>query len=234
MTVLIEGRYCGPSDSGNGGYAAGAAAAALGSPLGPVEVTLRYPPPLDRPLQVSRTAEGVSVGFDDTTVASARTAELNVEPPQVVSYEQATDAAKGFPWRFEHPYPRCFVCGTERPDGLRIHPGPVDGHRLAAAPWTPDGSLADSAGVVRPEVVWASVDCPSWFGYGCFEPWQGLFLLGRFTARIDRLPLVDEPCVLTGWDLGRDGRKHDSAAALHSAEGELLALSRALWITLKK
>ena len=38
---------------------------------------------------------------------------------------------------------------------------------------------------------------------------------------------------MTGWAFGRDGRKYDTAAALHSADGELLAASRALWITLK-
>ena len=149
-----------------------------------------------------------------------------------VSFAAAEQASGRCPWLTDHPYPECFVCGTHRPDGLRIFPGPVEGRRIAAAPWVPDASVAD-AGVVRPAVVWASVDCPSLFGYGCFEQWDALMLLGRFTAQVHRLPTVGERCVVTGWALGRDGRKHDTAAALHTADGELLALSRALWITLK-
>ncbi|MEZ5089110.1 MAG: hypothetical protein R2719_04930 [Micropruina sp.] len=84
-----------------------------------------------------------------------------------------------------------------------------------------------------PEVVWASIDCPSLFGYGCFNEWPALMLLGRFSVQVHRLPRLGEPCVVTGWALGVDGRKYDTAAALHTAEGELLALSRALWITLR-
>ena len=232
MTVLIERRFRGPNHSGNGGYSAGAVAAALGLPMGPAEVTLRYPPPLDRPLAALPDGDSVSVGFDDITVATARPADVELEVPAPVTFEQAQDAATRCPWLHEHPYPQCFVCGTERPDGLRIFPGPVAGRRLAAAPWVPDASVADGE-VVRPAVVWASVDCPSLFGYGCFGEWDALMLLGRFAAQVHRLPAVGEPCVVSGWSLGRDGRKYDTAAALHTAEGELLALSRALWITLK-
>jgi len=44
--VTIDRRFRGPSDSGNGGYVCGVVAALVG---GPAEVTLRSPPPLDRP-----------------------------------------------------------------------------------------------------------------------------------------------------------------------------------------
>jgi len=232
MSVLIEYRYRGPNHSGNGGYSAGAVAAALGLPLGPAEVTLRVPPPLDRTLAAVPGDDGVTVCLDDVTVATARPVALDVQVPEPVSFAAAEQASGRCPWLTDHPYPECFVCGTHRPDGLRIFPGPVEGRRIAAAPWVPDASVAD-AGVVRPAVVWASVDCPSLFGYGCFEQWDALMLLGRFTAQVHRLPTVGERCVVTGWALGRDGRKHDTAAALHTADGELLALSRALWITLK-
>ncbi len=233
MSVLVERRYRGPNNSGNGGYSAGVVAEALGLPLGPAEVTLRFPPPLDRPLAAVLDGNGVTVSFDDVTVATARPGGLDLTVPEPVSLEAATDAATRCPWLSEHPYPQCFVCGTDRPDGLRIFPGPVEGRQVAAAPWVPDETVADD-GVVRPAVVWASVDCPSLFGYGCFAEWEALMLLGRFTAQLHRLPRVGEPCVVTGWALGRDGRKYDTAAALHSAEGELIALSRALWITLNK
>lgn len=232
MTVLIERRYRGPDNSGNGGYSAGAVAAALGLPLGPAEVTLRLPPPLDRPLPAATDSDGVTVSVHGAEVATGRPAVFELAVPEPVGFDEATDASHRCPWLTDHPYPQCLVCGTDRPDGLRIFPGPVEARRVAAAPWVPDASVADD-GVVRPAVVWASVDCPSLFGYGCFERWDALMLLGRFAAQVYRLPRVGEPCVVMGWALARDGRKHDTAAALHTAEGELLAASRALWITLK-
>ncbi|MFZ1411314.1 MAG: hypothetical protein WAS07_07650, partial [Micropruina sp.] len=132
------------------------------------------------------------------------------------------------------PYPECFVCGTDRGpgDGLRIFPGPVSGRPLAAAPWTPDEAVVSDA-LVRPEIVWAALDCPSLFGWVCFHRWETPLLLGRFTAEIHRLPRLGEPCVSIGWFLERDGRKHHTGAALRTADGELLGLSRATWIALR-
>lgn len=232
MSVLIERRFRGPNTSGNGGYSAGTVATALGLPHGPAEVTLLSPPPLDRPLPTRLTDGTIRVLDGDTTVATGRAAALVLDVPEPVGLAEATDAAQRCPWLTDHPYPQCFVCGTHRPDGLLIFPGPVSGRRVAAAPWVPDATVCHD-GLARPEVVWASIDCPSLFGYGCFNAWPALMLLGRFSVQVHRLPRLGEPCVVTGWALGVDGRKYDTAAALHTAEGELLALSRALWITLR-
>ena len=48
MAIVIDRRFRGPNDSGNGGYSAGRFALAHGGDV--VEVTLRLPPPLDTPL----------------------------------------------------------------------------------------------------------------------------------------------------------------------------------------
>jgi hypothetical protein len=233
VSVVVPHRFRGPNTSGNGGYSAGAVAAALGRPLGPAEVTLRLPPPLDVELPVVADSDGVRVEHGDAVVAVARPASVDLEVPDPVGFAAAERASRDCPWLVDHPYPQCFVCGTDRPDGLRIFPGPVAGRRVAAAPWVPDATVCSGDGTVLPAVVWASVDCPSLFGYGCFAEWPALMLLGRFAARIDRLPRQGEPCVAMGWALGHEGRKYDTAAALHSADGELLAASRARWITLK-
>jgi hypothetical protein len=87
--------------------------------------------------------------------------------------------------------------------------------------------------VVRPEIAWAALDCPSLFGWACFHRWESPLLLGRFTAEIHRLPRLDEACICVGWFLERDGRKHHTAAALTTAAGELLGTSRATWIALR-
>jgi hypothetical protein len=44
---------------------------------------------------------------------------------------------------------------------------------------------------------------------------------------------LGQPVVAVGWSLGGEGRKHESATALLSADGRLLARSRALWIQLR-
>ena len=84
-----------------------------------------------------------------------------------------------------HPYPACFVCGPTRDegDGLRIFPGPVEGRELYAAPWTPDDSVADDEGIVRPEFVWAALDCPSGIVTDLFGD-VGRILLGRLAAEL--------------------------------------------------
>jgi hypothetical protein len=219
MTITIEGRYNGPPGSGNGGYTCGVVAALVGDSA---EVTLRMPPPLDRPLRVERTDGRVQVYDGDALVAEAVPADVELEPPESVSFEEAERAAEGYEGFVEHAFPTCFVCGPARAegDGLRIFAGRVDGGDLVAAPWTPHES--------RTELVWASLDCPGAFAAG--YDGRGEMLLGRLAARIDRLPEVGERCVVVGWPLGEDGRKRYAGTALFTADGELLARARATWI----
>jgi hypothetical protein len=202
---------------------------------GPAEVTLRVPPPLDRELRVEWQGERARLLDGETVVAEGAPAAVELQPPAPVSFDDAVKASRGYPWFTGHPFPSCFVCGPERAegDGLRILPGAVDGREVAAAPWTPDASLADAQGVVRPEIVWAALDCPSWFGMSLFHPWSGVALLGRLAARIEQLPRAGERCVCLGWFLGRDGRKIHTGAAVYG-EGGLCAVGRSTWVTLKE
>ena len=227
--VTIDERFCGPADSANGGYACALAARWV---HGPAEVTLRVPPPLGRPLTVRREDEGRVLLLDgELVVAEAGPATPVVDVPEAVSPADAALAAARYPWRAAHPYPRCFVCGIERPpgDGLRIFPGPVAGRRLYAAPWTPDPELADGDGIVREEFVWCALDCPSGI---VTTVWPGLGrpILGRLAADL-RLPVhAGAPHVVQAWPIDRDGRKLHTASALFTAGGELCGVARATWI----
>ena len=78
------------------------------------------------------------------------------------------------------------------------------------------------------EVVWAAIDCPGAYALG--DPGRGEPVLGRMTARIDRLPEEGEPCVVAGWPLGEDGRKLHAGTALYGRDGEPLAVARQVWI----
>ena len=115
------------------------------------------------------------------------------------------------------------MCGL-REDGLEIRVGPVAGREpLQAAPVT-----LPEAG---PEFVWAAVDCPGAYAVGAEG--RGDIVLGRMTARVERVPAAGEECVVMAWPLGEDGRKLHAATALFSAAGELLAVARQTWIAPK-
>jgi hypothetical protein len=221
--IVIEGRFNGPEGSGNGGYTCGLVAARVDSAA--VEVTLRRPPPLDRPLTVRREDDGVVVLDGDDVVAEGRAGEtVDADVPAAVSREEAERAAAGFTGFTRHHFPTCFVCGPARAagDGLRIFAGPVAGRDdgVVAAPWTPID--------VRPEVVWASLDCPGAFAVGWAE--RGETVLGRMAAEVRAVPAVGEHCVVMAWPLGDDGRKLYAGTALLGEDGRLLGRARQTWI----
>jgi hypothetical protein len=227
--VVIEDRYCGPSESGNGGYVCGLLARLLDRPA---QVTLRRPPPIGRPLDVRQTAEGgVSLLDAGEVVAEAVPARLEVDPPVPVSLAEAAEASRGYPGFTAHPFPTCFVCGPRRAqgDGLRIFPGPVTGRQMVAAPWTPDPTLRGDGDLIRQEFVWAALDCPGAFASGFPET---PMVLGRLAAHLQRRPVrAGQACVVVGWPEGSEGRKHFAGTAVFTGDGDLLAVARATWIS---
>lgn len=226
-TIRIPARFNGPPGSANGGYTCGLLAARLDEPA---EVTLRAPPPLERPLTVERRSARVVLRDGDTLVAEAEPATVDLEPPAPVSLDEAERAAAGYHGFVAHAFPTCVVCGPDRAhgDGLRLFPGPVAGTPVVAAPWTPAADLADD-GVVVPEIVWAALDCPSYFG----GPVGVLAVLGRLAVDLRRPVAAGQPHVVIGWGRGSERRKHHAAAAVTDASGSVLAVSRATWIELR-
>jgi hypothetical protein len=247
--LRVAARFCGPPGVANGGVASGSLAALLG---GAAEVTLRRPVPLDRPLPVHRDGDGTMVVEDGGVVlAEARAAKVAVEPlavpgapapllavPAAVSPE-AVEAAAGRSRYYDDPvFPGCFVCGPARAagDGLRIFPGRVAGRALWAAPWTPEETVAGADGRVRPEVVWAALDCPS--GIAAAEaadlPADTAVVLGRMAACTGGLPRPGDRCRVVAWPLAGDGRKLRAGSALLGPDGEVLAAARTVWITVAR
>ncbi len=222
--LVVEHRFRGPSASGNGGYTAGRVAAFVDAPT--VEVTLRLPPPLDRPLQVVRVGEGVEVRDGDALVAEARPSDVDVEPPRRVGVTEADAAEARYVGEGEHAFPECFVCGParERGDGLVLRPGPAGG--VVATTWRPDATLG--VGDVRDEFVWAALDCPGAFAVELVG--RGTRVLGRLTVRIEERPVVGEQYVVVGWPLGGEGRRQEAGTALLDEGGRVLAVARAVWI----
>ena len=215
--IVIARRFRGPIDSGNGGYVSGRVAAFVD---GPAEVTLRRPPPLDRPVRVEREGERVRVLDGEARVAEAGPAEVDVEVPAPVSYAEAEEARERHV-RFDvEGFSECFTCG-QREDGLQIHAGAITGRELEhAAPW-----LVEEA---SPEIVWAAIDCPGAYAVG--GPGRGEVVLGRMAAEVLRVPSPGERCVIVAWPLGEDRRKLYAGTALFAEDGELLARARQTWI----
>jgi len=234
QTLTIPARFNGPAESANGGYACGRVAALLDTDV--ASVSLRLPPPLERPLDVARDHERVELLDGGALVADAVPGELLLDMPDAVHPQRAAAASDAGreQWSAAHPFPGCVVCGPAREpgDGMGIFPGAL-GDGMFAAEWTPDESLSDGDGCVRPEFVWAALDCPTSAPVANFGEGPPM-VLARLTARLGCSVAVGESHALVAWPLEADGRKRHAACALFDAEGRLLCASRALWIELKQ
>jgi hypothetical protein len=226
-TLVIPAEFNGPMESGNGGYSAGAVAAFLD---GPAAVSLRSPVPLDRRLDVV-VEDVVARALDgETLVAEAEAARgFEVEVPEPVSPERAREAATRYRGLADGPFSRCFVCGRARDDALEVFAGPVEDREVVASPWTPPAWTGGDDGRVRPEIVWAVLDCPTYFAAYAGEEGTIAFL-ARLTARLDAPVSVGEEHVVMAWPIDEDGRKRRAGVAILFADGEVLAKAEALLI----
>lgn len=253
--LTVPRRFCGPPDSGNGGYTAGllaervrggTAQAVSPSPDCPaVEVTLRQPPPLDVAMSVQHVPADDPGNVTGTTatrllmggakIAEAVCVDADLDTVEAVSRAEATEAMERFAGFTSHPFPTCFSCGPDRAegDGLRIFPGPVPGGRVAAA-WVPDAGLAESSDLLDDDVqkvglptLWAALDCVGGWGGGIEER---RMVLGRMTAQVDTLPVVGEPHVVVGASRGTEGRKTFTASTLYDSDGRIVARAQHVWI----
>lgn len=248
--LIIQRRFCGPPDSGNGGWTAGALAtlAALASDDAPrghsagwpqMEVSLRQPPPLDTAMSLSQDGEDFTASLDGAAVATARRVDADLTPVDPVDVATAVAAEAAYPGHTFHPFASCFVCGTARAvgDGLRIFPGAIGtapaGYRVAAT-WTPLPDLVQDGPTDDGENPRASV-AAAWGSLDCIGGWAGdigerLMVLGRMTTRIDTLPVVGEQHVVVGEGRGQEGRKTFTAASLYDPAGRLVATAEHVWI----
>ncbi|WP_017586997.1 hypothetical protein [Nocardiopsis ganjiahuensis] len=253
-TLTIPGAFNGPDGSGNGGYTAGLLAERLTAPGGPaVQVTLRTPPPLDRPLTVEGTPEDGLRLTDPAAEGRARlvaeavtAAPLEGTPPDSgvipggpVTAAEAEAARKLYAGLDEHPFPRCYSCGPERAegDGLRLFAGPVRPGRgpdgagnTVACTWDVRPETDGGDGTAALAQVWAALDCPGgWSSDISGRP----IVLGRMTAQVLELPPVGSTQVVMGHLEAVDGRKVHTGSALYDRHGRLLAQARATWIAIQ-
>jgi len=235
-TLTIPARFNGPPESANGGYTCGRVAQLIDAEE--VEVSLRTPPPLERTLDVVRDGERVELRDGDTLVAEGGPTELHFDVPDAVPLERVAEAEQRGRehWTAKHPFPTCVVCGPDRDagEGLRIFPAALaDDDGLFGACWTPREQDGDHDGWVRPELVWAALDCPTSAPVANFATGPPM-VLASLAARIGCPVRVGEPHTILSWGLEVDGRKRRAAAALYDSDGIFTSASRALWIELRQ
>jgi hypothetical protein len=190
-------------------------------------VTLRRPPPLGVPLDVRIDAGSITV-FD----GAALIAEACAAPPgaldevvPAVPWAEAMAVSAGYLGFVSHPFPTCFVCGPQRPegDGLRLFPGRLADGRTAA-PWVvPDD--------VEPRLMWAALDCPGGWSVAAEDR---PYVLGRLTARVDGLPAAGDGCVVTGAAVAAEGRRAEVLSTVYGVDGTVLARARAVWVAVAR
>ncbi|MBJ7458567.1 MAG: hypothetical protein JHD02_05210 [Thermoleophilaceae bacterium] len=164
-------------------------------------------------------------------IAVARPAELDLDIPDPPSYAEAESAEANFSGWGSHIFPECFVCGPDRAphDGLRILAGRVGDRRIVASHWHPEHDVEGAYGNVGARIVWAALDCPTYFAHQIDGP-SGPAVLGRLTAKLINPVAVDKPHVVIAWPIGDEGRKLHGGSAIFTADGELCALGLGTWV----
>jgi hypothetical protein len=246
--LIVPSRFRGPRSSGNGGWTAGALAALVDHDVPAdhaarwptVAVSLRLPPPLDTPLQVTDDHGATVASLDGAVVASAEVRDGSPDAVDPVPAGEARAAMASYPGLRQHPFPSCFGCGTEREegDGLRIFPGPVNdpgAPTRVAATWTPHPSLFEDWHSYHDDHPRASLPV-AWAALDCVGGWAGdltdrMMVLARISVRVHTLPVIGEEHVVVGEARGAEGRKTWTAASLYDADGRALAVAEHLWIT---
>lgn len=229
-TIVVPGLYVGYPGVAFGGYVAGVLAER--SEAKTVRVDFRGPVPTDVPVRIAETAGGgVELGEAERPLAAARPAELLLDAPAAPSWDEAVAAAEAFRAAPPSGVVDCFGCGLRTADrGLRMHCMPVPGRDLVASAWIPSPAFADPDGHLPARLVWGALDCPgNWAGrlLGTQRPGA---VTAALTGTILRPVTAGEPYIVYAWLLSESGRKHMMGVALTTAEGELSAVSEALWI----
>lgn len=229
---MIGRQFCGPPNSGNGGYVCGVLARGLD---GPVTAVLRAPIPLDVALGLeARDGGNVLLGEADALIGHGGPAlQALPEPPRAPTAEQARAAAARYIGHEQRVHPICFTCGADRGegDGLRVFPGQLEDAEpgVVACTWTPHAAFADAQGTVAAEVVWAALDCPGFFAWVTKEGRHGA-LLGTMTGEIASPVRAGCEYVVMAWPIVREGRKEIAGVVLFDPHGRLVARAHQVWV----
>jgi hypothetical protein len=242
--ISIASRFRGPPQSGNGGYVCGRFAELLThgnhalEGCNAAEVTLRSPVPIDTRMDIQRQNGALTVHHGATLIAEVLVADLILDVPDAPSYpialaqrEHSMSLVKSASRRFPDGigvHPVCFCCGAQHGDGLEVYAAPVGDNDIVAAAWSTKREWADARGNVPACFIWTALDCPGQFAYHAAGIRTGM--RGRLCARIEQPVRAGERCVVTGWRINVDRRKHFAGTAVFNQAGQLCAYAKAVWV----
>ena len=226
--MIVNARFNGPPNSGNGGYVAGLMAKEIG---GVVQVTLHKPPPLDVQMKLTEQEEEWTLTNRNTIVARAKNSTLSIEPKVIPSMADAVLCETRYPGFKRHAFPHCFVCGPQRSenDGLRLFTGVSGSGDYVAAPFRAFDDLYNEAGQMSTEFIWSALDCPGAYAITQIQE-EKVLVLGRMTVDIKSPIDRSEKLIVSGWYLGTERKKNYSGSAIINSDGEVKAIGEATWI----
>lgn len=239
VDLLVESHLNGPPDVVQGGIAAAmlllAARSidAFGAPVTSVDARLKAPTPTGTVVHgfVSRAEAAtyeVETRLDDRVLVEGTVELAGHDPvPRVADLAHLA----GVPLPEPHPQhsaPTCWVCGSDNPDGLHLHPA-----------WTPDGAivqgfippeeLAEENGTLDPVVIAALLDCPTvWCAQDHLDSlgMRGA-VLGGFHVRYFADVPIGEPVRIVAKTDQAEGRKIRARSAIVDEDGTVYAMASA-------
>ncbi|MEU2158988.1 hotdog fold domain-containing protein [Streptomyces sp. NPDC019396] len=230
--IVVPPLYSGYPGVAFGGYVAGVLAQRSGAKA--VRVDFRGPVPLGSGVRIAVTGGGgAELGESVKPLATAVPVDgVSLDVPEAPSWDEALAAAEAY--RADPPPGSvdCFGCGPDRtPErGLRQHCAPVPGRDLVATAWVPSPALAGDDGTLPAELVWGALDCPGNAAGRALGTQQAGSVTAALTGTLLRPVTAGERYISYAWLLSESGRKHTMAVAVSTANGELCAVSQALWL----
>jgi hypothetical protein len=228
--IRVSSAYQGIPGIAHGGYVAGLLAEQAGEPL---QVTLRRPPPLDTPLAID-DGDGLALRDPQGRLVMEAVPAVAVErelPTVALDEARARDRHPRFA---QHPYPVCFVCGTQHDDGFGMRVSAPDERGVAAAVWLPSGPLLPDGDAVPSAFAWAVVDCLTVWSFAdrWADPQWWPAVTGQLRVTTDAPVRRDAPHVASGRLVGRDRRRVTVDAVVADADGQVCARAEAVWVVI--
>ncbi|MEU6992035.1 hypothetical protein ABZ953_15420 [Streptomyces sp. NPDC046465] len=238
-TFTIAAAYQGYPGIALGGYVAGLLVGRTDA--GAVRVDFRAATRVETPLRFDELADGVvrlsdTAGTELVTATPVR-APSTTDAPAPPTPAEARTAAEAFRAAGLAGLDAggasidCFGCGHRPPDqGVHQQCMGVPGRGLVATAWTPHPAFADARGSLRPEALWAALDCPTaWAGIHLGTLRRGA-VTASLTATSPRPVTAGEEHITYAWPISTVGRKHTMGVAVATSAGELCTVGEALWI----
>lgn len=95
----------------------------------------------------------------------------------------------------------------------------------------PEAALVGRDGRVKPEFVWAALDCPGGWAVAEFQQ-EPKIVLGQLAVEVFRPLPGGEQYVVVGWPVAKEERKCWAGTAIFSTSGLLHAIGEETWITI--